>query len=140
MKKILIILVLFFSSSVFAEKILLECKCEEVYFYETTRFGSCFQSDNIIEIDLKNWTIDYLDNDGKEMVERVLNDIEGIIEITEINSSQIIYIIAFNVAGKDVLRTNTLNRYNGVLDTKVYFNNLQGIDITSICKKADALF
>ncbi|MDC0037265.1 hypothetical protein OAJ30_01155 [Alphaproteobacteria bacterium] len=140
MKTLLTLFVLLFSSSVVAETIILDCKCQKVYFYETNNYAKCFQGDNIIEIDLTHENIEFLDNNGKKLIKRITEN-EGVIEVTAINSSQIEYVIAFNVSGKkDVLRINTINRYNGVKDEMTYLDGVHQIDTKSICKKTDALF
>ena len=41
------------------EKIVLDCKCQSVYFLDTTSYSKCHENDNIIEIDLTSKKIEF---------------------------------------------------------------------------------
>ena len=138
MKIFLTLFVLLFSSSVLAEKIILDCRCEEVH--DNIKFLSlpCFGRDHIIELDLTAKNVDFLDSQGKYNFDMIINKYNGVVAITNINETEIKYSIAYD----DYIKFNTLNRYTGVLNETVSASkDLSSIrTIKSVCKKGNPLF
>ncbi len=137
MKTFLTILLLFFSSKIYANPIILDCTCLKIYFYDTSNTRDC-DLDRVLKIDLKNNIVDYLDSDGIDEMKR-LKESGVVIELNQINSSEIKYYFSF-FNTHQIDRFFTLNRYTGQLNESVYFDDILKIDYESICVKTKALF
>lgn len=141
MKKLFLLFIfIFLSNKLYANPIVLDCKGIETYLYETTKTFN-FADDRILEIDLNKETINFLDSDGIEQLNR-LKKMGLKIEISKINSSEIKFNFSFyNTETKqDILRIYTLNRYNGNLEQLIYADNIIFMEEKSICRKTKALF
>ena len=141
MKKLFLLFIFIcLSNQLYANPIVLDCKGIETYLHETkTLIG--LSHNNIIEIDLKKETINFLDSEGIEQLNRLKKS--GLkIEISKVNSAEIKFNFSFynNYTKEDILRLFTLNRYNGSLEELSYANNIIFAEHKSICRKTKALF
>ena len=138
MKIFLTLLTIFFSSSTLAEKIILDCKCEEVVDYTINKDVKCYRvdDDRVIEIDLINEQIDFLDSAGKLMLDRIIRYKKGVMGVTKFDENEIRYSLAYD----DYIILNILNRYTGDLKQIISNNSKTTRKKISICKRTNALF